>query len=109
MPYKVSQCVSYHHPAKDNVVKFYRDVIGLEVVSDTDDMAELTAGPLRLFVDRRDRQQLVLELIVDDLEEARKELVAAGCQVICWEGKGKDCYIRDPFGQVFNLWEATNG
>lgn len=105
MPYKVSQCVSYHHPAKDNVVKFYRDVIGLEVVSDENDMAELKAGPMRLFVDKRERQQLVLELIVEDLDQAREELVAAGCKVICWEGKGKDCYIRDPFGQLFNLWE----
>jgi len=25
--------------------------------------------------------------------------------VVKWEGKGNDCYMRDPFGLVFNLWE----
>jgi len=24
-----------------------------------------------------------------------------------WEGKGKDCYMRDPFGLTFNLWEEN--
>lgn len=29
-----------------------------------------------------------------------------GCQVVVWEGGGKPCYMRDPYGFVFNLWEA---
>ncbi len=40
-----------------------------------------------------------------DLEAARDQLVAKGCEVVSWEGKGEDCYIRDPFGFMFNLWE----
>ena len=38
-------------------------------------------------------------------EEACRELEARGCQVVVWEGKGGDCYMRDPFGLTFNLWE----
>jgi hypothetical protein len=31
--------------------------------------------------------------------------VANGCKVLRWRGKGQDCYIQDPFGVIFNLWE----
>ena len=47
----------------------------------------------------------VLELFVDDLEAARDELVANGCKVLRWRGKGQDCYIEDPFGVIYNIWE----
>ena len=47
----------------------------------------------------------VLELFVDDLEEAREYLVRHGCEVVRWRGKGQDCYVRDPFGVVYNVWE----
>ena len=44
---------------------------------------------------------------VYDLDAARDRLVSKGCRVIKWEGKGKDCYIQDPFGMIFNLWEEN--
>jgi len=47
----------------------------------------------------------VLELFVGDLEVARDELVANGCKVLRWRGKGQDCYIEDPFGVIYNIWE----
>jgi predicted enzyme related to lactoylglutathione lyase len=50
-------------------------------------------------------QGLVMELCVDDLEQAREELVANGCKVLRWRGKGQDCYVKDPFGVIFNLWQ----
>ena len=48
-----------------------------------------------------------MELFVRDLEGAREELLANGCEVIRWRGKGQDCHIRDPFGVIFNLWEKS--
>jgi hypothetical protein len=39
-------------------------------------------------------------------EPPRDEMVAKGCQVVVWEGKGRSCYLRDPFGFVNNLQEA---
>ena len=48
---------------------------------------------------------LIHELYVDDLESARATLLSLGCEVLRWKGKGQDCYIKDPFGVVFNLWE----
>jgi len=43
---------------------------------------------------------------VTDLDKARNELMEKGCMVVTWEGKGNPCYMRDPFGFVFNLWEV---
>ncbi|MGY8787231.1 MAG: VOC family protein [Fidelibacterota bacterium] len=46
-----------------------------------------------------------MEYFVNNVEDARYYLEAKGCKVIKWEGKGKDCYMQDPFGLTFNLWE----
>jgi hypothetical protein len=42
---------------------------------------------------------------VPDLEEAKQELLATGCTVMRWDGLGKSCYMRDPFGFTFNVFE----
>ena len=105
MPFKLSRCINLRHPDREDIVEFYRTVLGLEVTGRVGEAYELGTKPIRFFMDKADKPKLVLELIVPDLEAAREELVAAGCEVICWEGKGKDCYIRDPFGTTYNIWE----
>lgn len=50
----------------------------------------------------------VMELFTADLERAREILVAAGCEVLRWHGKGDHCYVQDPFGVIFNLWETCH-
>ena len=42
---------------------------------------------------------------LDNLEEARDILLENGCEVVVWKGKGEDCYMQDPFGVIYNLWE----
>jgi hypothetical protein len=46
-----------------------------------------------------------MEYFVNNVDDARYYLEAKGCKVIKWAGKGKDCYMQDPFGLTFNLWE----
>ena len=86
-------------------LSFYRDVLGLEVVVDGDEGAELKAGCNRLFIDSGSQMGPILEIIVSDLDTARDMLVSKGCRVVVWEGKGARCYMRDPFGFLFNLYE----
>ncbi len=45
------------------------------------------------------------ELFVDNVDSARDALVKQGCEVVGWRGRGQDCYIKDTFGVIFNLWE----
>jgi catechol 2,3-dioxygenase-like lactoylglutathione lyase family enzyme len=93
------------HPAKEQIIKFYTEVLGLATAGEIDRCTEIAAEPMRLFVEAGEPRDIVLELIVANLDHARRELEAAGCRVMRWEGRGKDCYIRDPFGTTYNLWE----
>jgi hypothetical protein len=47
----------------------------------------------------------ILEFLVPDLDAAKEELLAKGCQVVVWEGKGGRCYLRDSFSFFLNLYE----
>jgi catechol 2,3-dioxygenase-like lactoylglutathione lyase family enzyme len=105
MPYKFSRCFAMQHPRSEELVVFYREKIGLNLVHSDTEEPEFDAAPVRLFVDNGEEQALIFELLVPDLEAARQDLVAKGCQIIRWEGRGKTCYVRDPFGFVFNVWE----
>lgn len=100
-----SRSICLQLPERDKAVEFYARVMGLEVVAEEGGSVELRAGQFRLFLDQGSHLGPIMEFLVPDLEKAKQELLAAGCQVLRWEGKGKPCYMRDPFGFVFNLWE----
>jgi len=90
----------------EEAVDFYTDVLGFQNRSDDPALGDLDANPINLFVLEDDEfRGPVMELFVDDLEEARKVLEANGCKVLRWRGKGQDCYVEDPFGVRFNIWE----
>jgi catechol 2,3-dioxygenase-like lactoylglutathione lyase family enzyme len=92
-----------------DAVSFYSQVLGFADRSDDPNLADLDASPLNLFIIEDDEVSgPVMELFVEDLEQARDELLAHGCEIIRWRGKGQDCYVRDPFGVVFNIWEDSS-
>jgi len=87
-------------------VDFYTKVLGFQNRSTDPELGDMDANPINLFVLADDEiRGPVMELFVDDLEQARKTLEANGCTVLRWRGKGQDCYVRDPFGVIFNVWE----
>ena len=87
---------------------FYENVMELEQVNSTDEQLVLKTGDSFFYVIYDpDRSGNVLEFCVDDLDAATDKLVSKSCQVIKWRGKGKDCYMQDPFGMIFNLWEEN--
>jgi len=84
---------------------FYRNVMGF-TVNEQETHLEIQNGPILMYIQEKlDVNGIVMEYYVDDLEIARKYLEENGCSVIKWGGKGKDCYMLDPFGLKFNLWE----
>lgn len=87
-------------------VDFYGNVLGFHNRSTEPELVEFDAYPITFFVDDdAEFSGPILELFVDDVEEAREYLVKNGCKVVRWRGKGQDCYIKDPFGVIYNLWE----
>jgi predicted enzyme related to lactoylglutathione lyase len=106
MKIRMSPNIAIRHKDYDAAVDFYASVIGFENRSSDPDLADFDANPINLYVLADDEfSGPVLELFVDDLEAARDHLVANGCKVLRWRGKKQDCYIQDPFGVIYNLWE----
>ncbi|HKJ38781.1 MAG TPA: VOC family protein [Anaerolineales bacterium] len=90
----------------DEALEFYKNVLGFENRSTDPELGDFDANPINIFVLEDDEfRGPVMELFVEDLEEARKYLEANGCKILRWRGKGQDCYIEDPFGVRYNVWE----
>jgi catechol 2,3-dioxygenase-like lactoylglutathione lyase family enzyme len=106
MEFRMSPNVAVRTERFADAVAFYSGVLGFANRSQDPNLGDHDASPLNLFVIEDDEVSgLVMELFVDDLKAAREELLANGCEVIRWRGKGQDCYVRDPFGVLYNLWE----
>lgn len=109
MAFKMSPNVAVRTRRFSEAVDFYTNVLGFQNRSQDPDLADLDASPLTLFViEDPEVRGPVMELFVADLEQARETLVAAGCRIVRWRGKGQDCYVEDPFGVVFNVWETKD-
>jgi catechol 2,3-dioxygenase-like lactoylglutathione lyase family enzyme len=110
MKYRMSPNIAVRTERFADAVAFYSDVLGFANRSSDPALGDHDADPINLFVIEDDEVSgPVMELFVTDLERAREELLAHGCKVVRWRGKGQDCYIRDPFGVTFNLWELQEG
>jgi catechol 2,3-dioxygenase-like lactoylglutathione lyase family enzyme len=87
-----------------DAVHFYESVLGFPARRLSADMMGFDAGALRLFVEHgAPPHGPVLDFLVPDVAAARARLVAAGCTVIEEDPKLPRCYLRDPFGLVFNI------
>ena len=107
MEYRMSPNIAIRTSQFSDAVNFYTKVIGFDNRSEDPELADLDANPLNIFIIEDDEfRGPVLELFVDDLEAARQEMVANGCKVLRWRGKGQDCYVKDPFGVIYNIWEG---
>lgn len=84
---------------------FYEQHLGLQRVVDEPGLIGLEAGAFRLYLDRGPAYGPVFELFVPDLESAKTGLVAAGCRIEQEDPSVPKCYIRDPYGLIFNLAE----
>ena len=107
MKFKMSPNIAVRHKQYSSAVEFYSKVIGFKNRSTDPELADFDANPINLLVIEDDEIcGPVMELFVDNLEEARDYLVEHGCKVLRWRGKGQDCYIQDPFGVIYNIWEG---
>jgi predicted enzyme related to lactoylglutathione lyase len=82
---------------------FYENVLGLDAFMREETMIGLESGAFRLFLDKAGAYGPVLEFKVDDLESAKRQLVAAGCRIENEDASVPRCYIRDPYGLIFNI------
>ena len=84
-------------------LKFYGETLGLKASKDYGHCTGFEAGGIQLFVEQGKRPGPVFEFLVPDLQAARLQLLAAGCEIVEEDPKLPRLYMRDPFGLTFNL------
>lgn len=102
--YKLSNCVCVQTPDMIKAKAHFQG-LGMTVVSESEDSIELVGGEGRLFIDKGEEMGPIMELLVPDLHLARSDLESQGWVVVLWEGRGRRCYLRNPMGMLFNLFE----
>jgi uncharacterized protein YndB with AHSA1/START domain len=100
-----SRDVVVHVQSLDAATRFYGEALGLDVITRREGLVGFEAGALRLYVERGVNQGPVLELLVPDLEVMKEKLLARGCEIVEEDREIPRCYVRDPFGMVWNLAE----
>jgi predicted enzyme related to lactoylglutathione lyase len=99
--------------------RFYEDVLGMRVVGEGDDWIHFDLGTGSEFELIRhsnepqyDGARYQVGFAVDDIEAARRELVARGVtpisEIIGTKGEGRWAYFKDPEGNVFEIKEAAH-
>ena len=86
-----------------SAASWYVEQLGFEITGDSPDMVSLHGPKINLFIERGPKLGPVLEVHVGQVAEARRRLVANGCEVVKDEPDFPRCYVRDPFGLIYNL------
>jgi predicted enzyme related to lactoylglutathione lyase len=86
---------------------FYVKQLGFEITGETPNMISLHGEHINLFIERGPALGPVLEVTVDSVEEAKARLVKNGCEIVKDEPDFPRCYVKDPFGLIYNLIGKT--
>jgi len=89
-------------------IEFYETTLGFPVTDRSRDLVEFETGAFRLYVEKGDRPGPVFDFLVPDIQATRTRLLAAGCTLVEEDPAVPRCYIRDPFGLVFNIEETED-
>jgi len=90
-------------PNPKKAADFYVEQLGFEVTGEDTQMISLHGKRINLFIEHGPALGPVLEVTVDSVYAARRRLVKYGCAVIKDEPDFPRCYIKDPFGLIYNL------
>jgi catechol 2,3-dioxygenase-like lactoylglutathione lyase family enzyme len=89
-------------------IEFYETTLGFPVTDRSRDLVEFETGAFRLYVEKGDRPGPVFDFLVPDIQATKTRLLAAGCTLVEEDPAVPRCYIRDPFGLVFNIEETED-
>ena len=90
-------------PDLKKTAAFYVDQLGFEISGEEPQMISLHGRNINLFIEQGPALGPVLEVTVDSVEAAKQQLVKSGCVVVKDEPDFPRCYVKDPFGLIYNL------
>jgi len=88
-------------------IAFYGSVLGLPIAHQDATIVGFETGSFRLYVEKGKEHGPVFEFLVLNVEAAKRQLLEAGCTIVEEDPSVPRCYIRDPYGLVFNIGQAT--
>ena len=106
--FKASRDVIVRTENWSEALKFYGSVLGLPITEKGETIVGFETGAFCLYVEQGKEHGPVFDFLVPDIKTAKQQLVAAGCTVIEENPTVPRCYIRDPFGLVFNIEQTGN-
>jgi len=106
---KLEFCPYVAFKVKDypNAIRFYKDVMGLSLSEPSPGAAEFTCGPITFYPEDRENPALYFEFKTDNLALAKAEVIAAGCRIEPGGDESESCYVHDPYGFTFHLYEES--
>ena len=90
-------------PDPKQAALFYVQQLGFEITDEQPNMISLHGDHINLFIERGPALGPVLEVTVDNVEEAKRRLVKNGCEIVKDEPNFPRCYVGDRFGLIYNL------
>jgi predicted enzyme related to lactoylglutathione lyase len=87
-------------------LKFYESVLALPITKRNETIVGFETGAFCLYVERGKEHGPVFDFLVPDINEAKRQLLASGCSVIEEDPEIPRCYIKDPYGVVFNIEQS---
>ena len=89
-------------------VQFYSSALGLPITYRDTTIVGFETGSFCLYVETGNEHGPVFEFLVQDVQTTKKRLIAAGCEVVEENPAMPRCYIKDPYGLVFNIGQASD-
>ena len=90
-------------PNPKQAALFYVQQLGFTITDETANMISLRGEHINFFIERGPALGPVFEVTVDSVDEAKLRLVKNGCEIVKDEPDFPRCYVRDPFGVIYNL------
>ena len=90
-------------PDPKKAALFYVNHLGFEITDDNPKMIGLRGQHINLFIEHGPALGPVLEVTVDNVVDAKQRLVEEGREVVKDEPDFPRCYIKDPFGLIYNI------
>jgi len=82
---------------------FYVEQLGFSIDNNNPGMIGLHGENISLFIEPGPALGPVLEVTVDNVEEAKRRLVEHGCEIVKDEPHFPRTYVKDPYGLTYNL------
>lgn len=104
MKFEFSPHIAFQVRDLEKATSFYRDVLGMEVVSSDENESHMKCGPINFYAENSEGNATFFEFKVESVSEASEILEQNGCR-ITQEYSPKSRMFADPFGMRFHIWE----